>query len=59
MPAGEEPITALCGEVSDQAALYGLLNQLFDLRLTILSVVRLEGAWAGDFTRPTGSPRSP
>lgn len=44
VPAGEEPITALRGEVADQAALYGLLNQLYALRLTILSVVRIEGA---------------
>ena len=42
--AGEEPVTALHGEVTDQAALCGLLNQLYSLRLTILSVVRLEDA---------------
>jgi hypothetical protein len=40
--AGEEPITALRGEVADQAALCGLLNHLYTLQLTILSVVRLE-----------------
>ena len=42
--AGEEPMTVLRGEVADQAALCGLLNQLYDLQLTILSVVRLEDA---------------
>ena len=42
--AGEEPVTALQGEVMDQAALCGLLNQLYGLQLTILSVVRLEDA---------------
>lgn len=42
--AGEEPMTVLRGEVADQAALCGLLNQLYDLQLTILSVVRLEEA---------------
>jgi hypothetical protein len=42
--AGEEPVTVLRGEVADQAALCGLLNQLYDLQLTILSVVRLQDA---------------
>ena len=42
--AGEEPVTMLRGEVADQAALCGLLNQLYDLQLTILSVVRLDNA---------------
>ena len=42
--AGAEPMTVLRGEVADQAALCGLLNQLYDLQLTILSVVRLEDA---------------
>ncbi len=42
--AGEEPVTVLRGVVADQAALCGLLNQLYDLQLTILSVVRLDDA---------------
>ncbi len=41
---GDEPMTVLRGELADQAALCGLLNQLYDLQLTILSVVRLEDA---------------
>ena len=44
LTAGEEPVTVLRGEVADQAALCGLLNQLYDLQLTILSVVRLDNA---------------
>jgi hypothetical protein len=39
---GEGPISVLRGEVADQAALCGLINQLYDGQLTILSVVRLE-----------------
>lgn len=30
--------TLLCGEVADQAALYGLLSRLRDLGLTLISV---------------------
>lgn len=41
---GDEPMTVLRGELTDQAALCGLLNQLYDLQLTILSVVRLDDA---------------
>ena len=41
---GAEIVTALRGELADQAALYGLLNQLYSLQLTILSVVRFEVA---------------
>ena len=40
--AGEEPVTVLQGEVMDQAALRGLLNQIYSLQMTILSVVRVE-----------------
>ncbi len=37
--AGEErPLTTLTGQVSDQAALMGILNHLYDLQLPILSV---------------------
>jgi len=35
-------ITVLTGPVADQAALYGLLNKLRDLGLTLLSVNRLD-----------------
>ena len=40
--AGETPVTALRGEVADQAALSGLLNEIYGLQMTILSVVRVE-----------------
>ena len=35
------PITTLVGPVADQAALRGMLNQLWDLNLTLLSVTRV------------------
>jgi hypothetical protein len=39
----ELPMTSLVGEVSDQAALIGVLNTLFELHLPLLSVQRLAG----------------
>jgi len=33
--------TMLCGPLPDKAALHGLLNRVYDLNLTILSVRRL------------------
>jgi hypothetical protein len=35
-------VTMLVGELSDQAALAGVLNTLYELRLPVLSVKRLE-----------------
>ena len=35
-----QPTTALCGKVTDQAALLGVLNTLYNLRLPLLSVER-------------------
>ncbi len=40
-PNGEATLT---GVVADQAALLGLLQQLFALNLTLIAVNRLEGA---------------
>jgi len=40
-PNGEATLT---GQVADQAALHGLLQQLFALNLTLIAVNRLEGA---------------
>ena len=37
----ELPVTTLFGELSDQAALAGVLNTLYDLHLPVLSVERL------------------
>ena len=36
--ANEAPVTVLWGEFQDQAALTGVLNTLYDLRLPLLSV---------------------
>jgi hypothetical protein len=38
---GGPPITILEGELSDQAALAGVLNTLYELHLTLLMVKRL------------------
>lgn len=36
------PATILSGELSDQAALSGVLNLLYELQLTVISVKRLD-----------------
>ena len=38
----EPPVTRICGAVIDQAKLRGIINQLWDLNLTLISVNRLE-----------------
>jgi hypothetical protein len=38
----DAPVTTLEGELSDQAALAGVLNTLYGLHLTLLSVNRLK-----------------
>ena len=38
------PLTVLAGPVADQAALRGILNRLWDLNLTLISVIRVEQA---------------
>lgn len=38
---GENPVTELIGQVPDQAALFGVLNFLYDNRLPLLSVERV------------------
>jgi hypothetical protein len=40
-PEAEPPVTTLLGELSDQAALAGVLNTLYELHLLVLSVDRL------------------
>ncbi len=37
----DHPVTTLYGELSDQAALAGVLNTLYELHLTVLMVKRL------------------
>ena len=39
----EEPITELAGQVRDQAELAGLLNNLYELHLTLRSVEYING----------------
>jgi hypothetical protein len=39
----EPAVTTLLGELSDQAALAGVLNTLYELHLPVLSVERLSG----------------
>jgi hypothetical protein len=39
----EGPVTELCGKVRDQAELAGLLNSLYELHLTLLSVDYMGG----------------
>jgi hypothetical protein len=36
--AGQAPVTTLVGQLRDQAALFGVLNNLYELHLPILSV---------------------
>ena len=36
------PITTLSGAVADQAELRGMLSKIWDLNLTLISVIRLE-----------------
>lgn len=38
----DSPITTLTGVVADQAALRGILNRIWDLNLTLISVTRVE-----------------
>ena len=40
-PEAEPSVTTLLGELSDQAALAGVLNTLYELHLPVLSVERL------------------
>ena len=42
-PKDQGPVTALVGQVQDQAELAGVLNSLYELHLTLLSVEFLDG----------------
>ena len=44
---GALPVTMLCGMVSDQPALYGILNQLRDLGATLVALARVNAANMG------------
>jgi hypothetical protein len=41
IPDAGPPVTTLLGELSDQAALAGVLNTLYELHLPVLAVQRL------------------
>jgi len=49
---GKAAVTDLTGWIGDQAALMGVLQQLYALGLTILSVERLQEAGGGGVGRP-------
>jgi hypothetical protein len=51
---GLPPVTLLTGRVVDQAGLRGILNKLWDLNLTLVSVQRLEKAPRPDPARRLG-----
>ncbi len=52
-PSGEPPVTALEGELLDQAALAGVLNTLYDMHLPVVSVQCLRaGQSNGDLVTP-------
>ena len=40
--ADDSPVTVLSGLVADQAALRGILSKIWDLNLTLLSVIRVQ-----------------
>jgi hypothetical protein len=42
-PKDQVPITVLVGQVRDQAELAGVLNTLYELHLTLLSVEHIDG----------------
>lgn len=49
----EADTTVLSGPIEDQAALRGLLNRIFDLNLTIISV---QSSWPADASGLESSP---
>ena len=49
---GQEPVTTLTGEVTDQAALLGMLNTLYDMGFPLLKVERLGSPPSADGPDP-------
>ena len=45
---GQRSITSLIGKINDQAALSGILNMLYDMHLTVISVNMLSEIAAPD-----------
>lgn len=55
--AGKPTVTTLTGELTDMAALMGVLNTVYDLGFTLLKVERLAGSGpAGDSIDEGGIP---
>jgi hypothetical protein len=54
---GDDGSTLLRGRITDQAALHGVLNQVRDIGLPILSVVQVEGPWPPAPDNPPPHPR--
>jgi hypothetical protein len=52
---GDEPLTTLIAAIADQAALRGILSQIWDLNLTVIAVERIEPA-QGKVDRAAGEP---
>jgi hypothetical protein len=63
--AGQKPVTALTGQLADQAPLFGILNGLYNMRLPLLSVEwsdsgKIEAIKKSDFGKlPTESESLP
>ena len=54
------PVTSLVGQVHDQVELAGVLNTLYELHLTLLSVECLNSDWETDDTgQKSEAPSSP
>ena len=51
---GQEPVTTLTGEVTDQAALLGVLNTLYDMGFPLLKVERLGSPPSAEGPIPRG-----
>jgi len=53
--SGDSPVTTLTGVVADQAALRGILERVWNLNLTLVSVRRLGSREQGSVIRDQGS----
>lgn len=52
--ADRETVTTLVGELSDQAALFGVLNRMYGLGYPLISVIRLPSELHGQRERRSG-----
>jgi hypothetical protein len=51
--AGRPDATTLCGDVRDQVCLRGILNHLWDLNLSLVSVNRIDQVYQDDEKSPS------